>query len=135
MSTPRILALLLLCVTTAATALDKTTLRKIWASPRYTTNSIPTAWLPAKIPAMTSDVGAFESFSLQTEGLSIRKFIARYGLPSRYLTTKRNAEHDFLIYDLVSGYSVALYAPKPPADSFAACVIITPDGSLVRLIK
>ena len=135
MSAPRILVLLLLCVTTAVAASDKTTLRNMWALPHYSTNSIPTAWLPVKIPATASDVSAFEGFSLRTEGLSIQKFIARYGLPSRYLTTKRDGEHDFLIYDLPSGHAVALYAPKPPADSFSACVIITSDGSLVRLIK
>jgi hypothetical protein len=134
-STPRILALLLLCVTTAVADSDKTTLRKLWASPHYTSNSIPAAWLPAKVPATASDVSTFERFSLQTDGLSIPKFITRYGMPSRYLTTKRDGEHDFLIYDLPSGHAVALYAPKPPADSFAACVIIVSDGSLVRLIK
>jgi len=132
---PRILAILFLCVIAALADSDKTTLRKTWASSRYTTNSVPAAWRPTKIPATASDVRAFESFSLQAQGLSITNFIARYGLPSRYLTTKRDGEHDFLIYDLPSGHAVALYAPKPPADSFAACVIITSDGSLVRLIK
>ncbi|QIF00183.1 hypothetical protein [Roseimicrobium sp. ORNL1] len=135
MSIPRILALLMLCLTTAVAGSDKTTLRKIWASPHYTSNSLPTAWLPVKIPEMTSDVSAFESFSQQKEGFSIRNFIGRYGPPSRYLTTKRDREHDFLIYDLPSGHSVALYVSKPPADFFAACVIITSDGSLVNLFK
>jgi hypothetical protein len=135
MHAPRILALLVLCAIAAAAGSDKSTLRKIWAAPHYTTNSVPTNWLPAKIPAAASDFRAFEEFSLGTEGLSIRKFIARYGLPSRYLTTKREREPDFLIYDLPSGHAVALYVPKPPADFFLACVIIAADGSLVRLIK
>ena len=135
MSAPRILAILFLCATAALADSDKTTLRKIWASSRYTTNSVPVAWRPAKIPATASDVHAFESFSLQAEGLSITNFIAKYGLPSRYLTTKRDGDHDFLIYDLPSGHAVALYAPNPPAGYFAACVIIASDDSLVRLIK
>ena len=135
MSMPRILAILFLCVTAALADSDKTTLRKMWASPHYTTNSVPTAWLPPKIPATASDVSAFASFSGRPEGLSIRKFIAQYGLPSRYLTTKRDGEQDFLIYDLPSGHAVALYVPKPPTNHFAAGVIITSDGSLVRLMK
>jgi hypothetical protein len=55
--------------------------------------------------------------------------------PSRYLTTKRTGGQDFLIYDLPSGHAVALHVPKPAADAFAVCVIVTSDGSLVRLIK
>ena len=79
----------------------------------------------------------FERFSLQAEGLSITNFIAKYGLPHRYLTTKRDDDWDYLIYDLPSGHTVALYVPKPmpAAWTFGACVIITADDSLVRLIK
>ena len=131
----RIFALLFLCVTTAVGDSDKTSLRKMWASPHYITNAVPSVWLPPKVPARASDVKAFEDYASRREGLSIRRFIARYGLPNRYLTTKRRGENDFLIYDLPSGNAVALYAPKPPNDSFAACVIITKDGSLVSLIK
>ena len=134
MSALRIFAALLFCVTAAFAGSDKTTLRKMWASSQYTTNSIPTAWRPAKIPATTSDVRAFESFS-HTEGLSITNFIAKYGLPHRYLTTKQADGQDFLIYDLPSGHAVALYVYNPTNDHFGACVIITSDGSLVRLIK
>ena len=135
MSTLRILAFLFLCVTPALADSEKTTLRKIWASSRYTTNSIPAAWRPAKIPATASDVSVFESFSLRTEGLSITNFIAKYGLPSRYMTSKRDDDWDYLIYDLPSGHAVALYVPKPPAKTFGACILITSDDSLVRLIK
>ena len=137
MSAPRILAILFLCVTAALADSDKTTLRKIWASDRYTTNSIPAAWRPAKLPVTATDVRVFEGFSLQAEGLSITNFIAKYGLPQRYLTTKRkhDGDWDYLIYDLPSGHSVALYVPKPPGWTFGACVIITSDDSLVRLIK
>jgi hypothetical protein len=135
MSAPRILAIFFFCVTAVLADSDKTTLRKIWASNRYTTNSIPAAWRPTKIPVTATDVRVFERFSLQADGLSITNFIAKHGLPRRYLTTKRDGEHDFLIYDLPSGHAVALYVPMPPANSFAACVIITSDGSLVRLIK
>jgi hypothetical protein len=135
MNAPRILAILFLCVAAALADSGKTTLRKIWASSHYTTNSVPAAWRPTKIPTTASDVRTFESFLLQAQGLSISNFIAKYGMPSRYLTTERDGDHDFLIYDLPSGHAVALYVPKPPASSFAACVIITSDGSLVKLIK
>jgi hypothetical protein len=131
----RFFAILFLCLTTAMADSDKTTLRKLWTAPHYTTNAVPTAWRPAKIPPNASDLAAFERFSLRTDSMSIPKFVARYGLPGRYLTTKKDGGQDFLIYDLPSGHAVALYVPKPPADTFSACVIITSDGSLVRLIK
>jgi hypothetical protein len=130
----RVIAIMFLSVT-AVIAAEKTTLRKAWASRSYTTNAIPAIWRPASIPPAATDLGAFESFSLRRETLSIQKFIARFGMPSRYLATWKPGEQDFLIYNLPSGHAVALYVPKSPADSFAACVIITSDGSLVRLIK
>ena len=131
----RILAILFLCVAATAADTGKTTLRKLWASSDYTAKPVPADWLPAKVPATASDVSDFESFSLQTGGLSIAKFIAHYGLPSRYLTTTKDHGQDFLIYDLPSDHAVALYVPKPTSDTFGACVIITSDGSLLRLIK
>lgn len=130
----RVIAIIFLSVS-AVIAAEKTTLRVTWASRSYSTNTIPAQWRPASVLPVLTDVGAFESFSLRTGSLSIQKFIARFGLPSRYLTTSKPGEQDFAIYDLPSGHAVALYVPKPPADSFAACVIITQDGSLVRLIK
>ena len=131
----RIFAIVLLCVIPAIAASEKTTLRKTWALLHYVSSDIPKAWRPATIPPTESDVSAFQRFTLKTEGLSIPKFIARFGLPNRYLTTKEDGRQDYLIYDLPSGHAVALYAPKLPADTFAACVIITSDGSLVELIK
>ena len=68
---PRILAILFLCVIAALADSDKTTLRKTWASSRYTTNSVPAAWRPTKIPATASDVRVFERFS-QAEGEEVR---------------------------------------------------------------
>jgi hypothetical protein len=127
--------LILFCGVVALAASDKTTLRKIWASPHYTTNSIPSIWRPSSVPLMATNVKQFEQFSLQTNGLSISNFFARYGLPNRYLTTQRTQEWDFAIYDLPSKHTVALYVPKPPASGFGACVIIKPDGDLLRLIK
>ena len=130
----RVLVITFLCVT-GAIAGEQTTLRKMWASHHYTTNSLPTVWRPANIPPTATDDRAFESFSLRTENLSIQKFISRFGLPNRYLVTSKPDGQDFLIYDLPSARAVALYVPKPPADRFAACVVITADGSLVRLVK
>ncbi len=130
----RVLVITFLCAT-GALAGEETTLRKMWASQHYTTNSVPASWRPASIPSTAMNLSAFESFSLKAGSLSIQKFITRFGLPSRYLTTSKPGGQDFLIYDLPSGHAAALYVPKPPADSFAACVIITPSGSLVRLVK
>ena len=130
----RVFAVTFLCVTAVVSG-AQTTLRKTWVSQHYTTNSVPDAWRPASIPPTATNLNAFESFSLKTGSLSIQKFIARFGLPSRYLTTSKPGVQDFLIYDLPTGDAAALYVPKPPSDSFAACAIITSDGSLVRLIK
>ena len=130
-----VLAILLLCTATALADSGKTTLRKAWLSRDYTTNSVPAVWRPEKIPATVTNVTEFERFTLTTESLSIPGFIARYGLPSRYLTTQRDRRQDFLIYDLPSGHAVALYVYKPPCDIFGAAVIITSDGTLGRLIK
>lgn len=112
-------------------AADKTT--KLWASPHDTTNSFPSVWRPITVPPTVSDVRQFEQFSWRTDGLSISNFVARYGLPSRYLTTQRTQQWDFAIYDIPSGHTVAPYVPKPPARGFGACVIIKPDGELTSL--
>src|SRR5262245_5255281 len=128
MSTLRILAVAFFCVTAVLADSDKTTLRKMWASSQYTTNSFPVAWRPAKMPATASDVRVFERFSVPTDSMSVSNFVARFGLPSRYLTTKRADGQDFLIYDLPSGHAVALYVYNPTNDHFGACVIITSDG-------
>jgi hypothetical protein len=129
----RIFIILLLCTATAVAESGKTGLRKLWGSRQYTTNSVPTAWRPDKISVTTTNVSEFERFTL--ESLSISTFIARFGLPSRYLVTQRREGQDFLIYDLPSGHAVALYVYKPPFDKFGAIVIIKSDGELVRLIK
>ena len=129
-----IIAILLLYTAIAHANGEKTTLRALWLSRHYTTNAVPAGWQPEKIPTMVTNVAEFEHFST-TESFSISKFIARYGLPSRYLTTGRAQGQDFLVYDLPSGYAVALYVPKPPDGTFAAAAIITSDGTLVRLIK
>src|SRR4051794_4396345 len=92
----RVFVILFLCVTAAVAESEKTTLRKLWASPVYATNAVPVVWCPKKIPATVSDVKVFERFELKTEGLSIPKFISRYGLPSRYLTTRQDKGQDFL---------------------------------------
>jgi hypothetical protein len=131
----QIFAMLLLCTASALAESGKTTFRKMWISRDYTTNSVPAVWRPEQIPATVTNVTEFERFTLRPESLSIPRFIARYGLPSRYLTAQRNQRQNFLIYDLPSGHAVALYVSTPPSDSFAAAVIITSDGTLVRLIK
>ena len=129
-----IIAILLLGIAVARADDGKTTLRKAWQSRDYTTNALPTVWLPSSIPASITNVAEFQQFST-SESFSIPKFIGRYGLPSRYLRTERDQGQDFLIYDLPSGHAIALYVHKPPLDTFTAAVIITSDGSLVRLIK
>jgi hypothetical protein len=110
-----------------------TTLRPLWASRAYNAKPLPAAWHSKTVARTERDVAAFQAFS--SRSLSITNFLATYGLPDRYLVTARRGGQDFLIYDLPSGHSVALYVPKPPAKLFAAIVIIDVRGDLVRLIK
>ena len=132
----RLLALLFLSTTLvcSATGAD-TSLRKLWASSQYTSQALPAAWQVASPPAMEKDLTRYQQFEWRKDGSSIQSFINRFGIPSRYLGSRREKESDFLIYDLPSGHAVALYVPKPPATQFSACVIIAADGTLVELFK
>ena len=112
-----------------------TTLRSLWASPDYSAKPFPGAWRPKKFPSTARDVLAFKKFDLKSTGVSISNFVARYGIPDRYLVSQQSNGQHFLIYDLPSGHSVALYVHKPPYNTFAAIVIIDSAGNLVRLIK
>ena len=112
-----------------------TTLRSLWASPSYSVKPVPDLWRPKKFPSTVRDVEAFKNFDLKSNGISITNFVSHYGIPDRYLINHRKDGQNFLIYDLPSGYNVALYVHKPPYDTFAAIVIIDSAGDLVRLIK
>ncbi len=122
-------------------------LQQLWALSFYTTNSLPPVWLPAKIPPTPRESREFLRFSSEKDGQSIPNFIKQYGLPSRYLVGQVSTFSrqgfapptvgallqgpDFLIYDLPSGHTVALYVPKPPADKFVIATIIDSKGDLL----
>jgi hypothetical protein len=128
-----------------------TGLRELWASANYHTNTLPGVWLPEKLLPSTPDVSVFNKFSAASSAFSIRRFIAQFGPPSRYLTGQWTDGHvyrllngepipdqehflkgpDFLIYDLPSGHAVALYVPEPPANGFKSAVIIDSKGNLL----
>lgn len=126
-----------------------TGLRELWASEYYATNTLPATWTPRNRPPTTRDVGAFLQFNLQRDGSFIPSFIERFGLPTRYLTARASAEgitlgidgplfppvpsqgQDFLVYDLPTGQSVALYVPKWPASEFTTAAIIDFTGNLL----
>jgi hypothetical protein len=129
----RIVFCLLLSVAPLLVAAEKDTLRRVWASPAYEKKQFPEAWRPAIVPPTEGVVAAFKAYELKS--LSIRAFVARYGMPDRYLVTQKKEGQDFLIYDLPSGHCVAIYVPKPPHESFSAIVIIDSAGDIVRLIK
>jgi|SRR5438046_8215132 len=113
----------------------ETGLRALWASRAYLAKPLPESWRPEKVPPSERDVSAFQRFNFKLDSLSIPKFLARYGLPNRYLVTQRQGKNDFLIYDLPSGHAVALYVNKPPRDEFSALVIIDSRGRQVTLLK
>ncbi len=112
-----------------------TTLRSLWASPAYSVKSFPDLWRPKKFPPPVRDVEVFKKFDIKSNGISITNFVSHYGIPDRYLISNRKNGQNFLIYDLPSGYNVALYVHEPPYDTFKAIVIIDSAGDLVRLIK
>ena len=78
----RVFVILLLFVTTAAIAAERTALRKMWASHHYSTNSVPEEWRPANIPPTASDVSAFANFSLRTETFQSRHSSRDLGCPA-----------------------------------------------------
>jgi hypothetical protein len=103
----------------------------MWRSPKYAKDSIPAVWLPAKIPPAVTNLAAFER-TPKSLRFRIKKFIGRYGMPSRYLRSTKDDDWNFLIYDLPSGHSVALYVGKPPNDWIEVISVLTPDGSLLE---
>jgi hypothetical protein len=129
----RLIVPLLLLLPAFAFAGD-TKLREIWASREYTSAPVPAEWIPPVAAVPEKSLSAFENYSTG-DGFVISNFIARFGIPSRYLVARRRNDHDFLIYDLPSGHAVALYAAKPPGKNFAAIAIIDSAGTLVKLIK
>lgn len=126
-------------------------LRELWRLSNYRTNALPNIWIPEKTPPRTLNLHEYEKFSVTEAGFSIRNFIARFGLPSRYLAGQWNKGQidrieghvpvrddsgllqgpDFLIYDLPSGHSVAVYVPKPPATNFTTASIVDSKGDLL----
>jgi hypothetical protein len=116
-------------------AVEKDTYHPDWNSRRYTKAAFPEAWRPAGVPPTERDLSAFQQFKFAT--IHIKDVVARFGIPDRYLvrTRPRAGYYDWLIYDLPDGYSVGFFVGKPPADGFAAGVIIDSKGKLLRLIK
>jgi hypothetical protein len=131
----QVIVVFILLTAVAIADSGKTSLRFKWASQEYSMKPLPEVWHPASIPSMEQRVEEFLKFSLQEGTLSIPRFIARYGLPTRYIVTGERGGQDFMIYDLPSGHAVALYVNKPPYDIFSAAVIIDSGGTLLRLIK
>ncbi len=128
-----------------------TGLRQLWALECYTTSPLPQVWVPLKTAPTTREIAEFLHFNLQKDGAAIPAFIARYGLPDRYLTWRWDKGQilsagsnsapfppddslqgpDFLVYDLPSGHAVVLYVPKPPATNFCTSIIIDSKGNLL----
>jgi hypothetical protein len=135
---PRIVWLVALLVASAAPVLaakEKDYYHPLWASRAYVPKPFPAEWRPQNPPQTETDLAAFEKYDLRVDPFSIRAFVARYGIPQRYLVSTGGSKQNFLIYDLPSGHSVALYVYKPPADTIEAAIIIDSHGKLLRLIK
>ena len=113
---PVTLALLWLQAASLIALAADTTLRELWRSGGYKSKAVPELWRPKNIPPTVRDITAFVGLKLQC--VYITNFIAAYGLPDRYLAAKKQKGQDFLLYDLPSGHTAALYVPKPPAEVF-----------------
>jgi len=100
----------------------------------YVQKPFPLEWRPAHPPKTETDVVAFEKYDLRTESFIIPDFVARYGIPQRYLVSPREKQQS-LIYDLPSGHSVELFVHQPPEIIILAAAILDSRGKLVFLIK
>jgi hypothetical protein len=116
-------------------AKEKDHYHPLWASRAYTAKPFPSEWRPPTPRPTETDLTAFQKFDLRVDPLSVRAFVARFGIPQRYLVARRSTQQDMLIYNLPSGHSVALYVYKPPIDIFGAAIIVDSEGRLLRLIK
>jgi hypothetical protein len=130
-------AVLLGSATLLAADRDEPNMRQYWASKRYRTNAFPDSWRPEKFPQPPADFEVLNKREAYLEVIvPIPKFIARFGLPNRYLTARKQEGYsDFLIYDLPSGTSIALYVTRPPASGIGAAIIVDRAGKVMRLIK
>jgi len=111
---------------------QQTELRALWRSSLYSSKAVPTAWLPASVPPTERDKHAFQQ---SKQRFTTTTLIARFGLPDRYLVSQMPDKNDFLIYDLPSGVSVAVYVSEPPAQSISAIAVINAKGEMISLIK
>jgi hypothetical protein len=100
----------------------------------YIQKPFPLDWRPAHPPKTETDVAAFEKYDLRTESFTIPAFVARYGIPQRYLVSPREKQC-FLIYDLPSGHYVELDVYQPPEVIILAAAIRDSRGKLILLIK
>ena len=113
---------------------QKDTYHPDWNSRTYVKTPFPDVWRPETVAPTQRDLAAYQKFEFT---IHIKDLVARFGIPDRYLvrTRPRPGYFDRLIYDLPDGYSVGFFVGKPPAETFAAGVIIDSKGKLLRLIK
>lgn len=130
-----LLIVLFLLTNVLLVAAGETTLRSLWASPNYCAKPYPEKWRPEQFPSTVREIVVFKIFDLKSTGVSITNFVARFGVPDRYLVAKQNNGQNFLVYDFPTGHSVGLYVHAPPNNQFSAIVIIDSAGNLVRLVK
>jgi hypothetical protein len=135
---PRILIFLflLLAIMVLPAEAEKTALRSYWSAKHFVSRPIPEAWQAKAEQPTEQKLSEYMKFDLKS-GFSVSKIVARYGTPTRYLAAK-NPEKDrdnFLIYDLPSGHSVALYVHDPPDDRCGPLVIIDAEGNDLLLVK
>lgn len=102
---------------------------------QYVSRPLPAHFLPKKVPAMETELAAYERFTFRGLGPSIKDFIERYGAPSRFLASTERKGRNYLVYDLPSGHTIVVHALKPPREIFTAVDIIDATGAVIRTIQ
>jgi hypothetical protein len=131
--------LLLLLINNMATASSSST--RPYSSKVYRVRPFPTEWRPLQSPPTETRLSALQSFRVPRQ-MSVRAFVARFGIPHRYLVTDVTFPNtdpsrilNGLIYDLSHGYHAELWVQKPPSDVIVFAFITAPDGHLVPGLK
>jgi hypothetical protein len=131
--------LLLLLINNMATASSSST--HPYSSKVYRVRPFPTQWRPLHPPPTETRLSSLQSFRMPSR-MSVRAFVARFGIPHRYLVmdaTLPNTDSsrilNGLIYDLPHGYHAELWVQKPPSDVIVFAFITGPDGRLVPGLK
>ena len=101
----------------------------------YSSQPLPSAWINKGV--LRSRLTLADVTRPAQPPLRVSEFIARFGLPDRYLVPNRR-QHGYsgmLVYDLPSKHTVILHVGTPPLQNIGAIAVRDRHNKVVRLIK